>query len=89
MSLAVWLWGSQTNMIICYLFKNMKTVEHTSDVEGEKCIFNQCLVKVIRSSVRESKSMKAACYILFTAPASLRTYLYFCISRKFGNNKYN
>ena len=89
MSLVVWLWGSQTNMIICYPFKNMKTVKHTSDVEGKKGIFNQCLVKVIRCSVRESKSIETACYILFTAPASLRIYLYFCISRKFGNNKYN
>lgn len=60
----------------------------TSDVEGKNCIFNQRFVKLIKSSVRESKSMKTICHILFTAPASLRFCLFY-IFRKYGHNKYN
>lgn len=78
MSLAGELWGSLEEHDHLFSLKSIeKARPHLMLTKKKNCIFNQCLMKVIRSPVRESKSMKAICNILFTAPASLRFCFFF------------
>lgn len=77
MFLAGELWGSLEEHDHLFSLNSRETARPHPMLKEKNCIFNQYLMKVIRSPVRESKSVKAICNILFTEPASLKFCFFF------------